>query len=151
AIDRAGGPARRVTGDVSPGTDASEENEPGRAQEIIDRASELSLVLLSSRGSPEARSLLQVLAHFADADIPLAVLDAEIIANSALFPEQDARRHARLIHSLADFGLVDIVEPPPGEKSDGSSASSPVLRIHPMVRSRGLADLDAQAGEYLRL
>ena len=151
AIDRASGQARRVTGDAGGG--ASEENESGQAQAIIDRACELSLGLLDSRGFSEARLLLRVLAYFAEADIPLTVLDTEIIANSALFRGQDARRQSRLVHSLAEVGLVDIVEPQPGEEGDRTTANSLVLRIHPMVRSisRSRADLDAQAGEYLRL
>lgn len=153
AINRAGQQAPRVTGDVGPGANASKGNEPGQAQGIIDRACELSLGLLASRGFPETRSLLQVLAYLADSDIPLLILDTGIIANSALFPGQDAGRQSRLIHSLAELGLVDIVEPPPGEEDDGATASSPVLRIHPMVRnsSRVRADLDVRAGEYLRL
>ena len=57
------------------------------------------------------------------------------------------------MHLLAEVGLIEIVEPLPEGEGDGSPASSPVLRIHPMIRTsiRHHANLDAQIGEYLRL
>lgn len=68
---------------------------------------ELTLDLLADQGMAVARPLMRLLAHFADAPIPYAmVLSPKSLAASPLFALQNENDLERAIDALADFGLL---------------------------------------------
>jgi hypothetical protein len=111
-----------------PGSELSQE----RARGLIGRTWELSLDQLAARDMPEARSLLHLLAAFADAPIPhTLLLRPGILAESDLFPGMTGPRLWKVLQALAAVGLIDFVE-----STDGAEGVE-MLRLHPLVRDTG--------------
>jgi tetratricopeptide repeat protein len=86
--------------------------------EAVSRTLEISLDLLDRRGLSEARSLLWLLAAFADAPIPTGLLGSPL----------NPRDTQELLRSLATLGLITV------EHSEPDAAS---LRVHPLIRAAG--------------
>ena len=77
-----------------------------QARRTIDRTWELSLDLLDTRGLPQARTLLRLLATFADAPIPTHLLAPATLAASAILPDLTGEHLATLLQALAGVGLI---------------------------------------------
>ncbi|GAA1867407.1 tetratricopeptide repeat protein [Asanoa iriomotensis] len=140
-------------------------------QHTIARTWELSLDLLGRRGMPEARTLLRLLATFADAPIPHELLlQPSTLAQPSLSslmhefmgggrradllgkvinplvrmidePIAPAMSGVRLHQVLTALAHLSLVEL--GSSSPGDAGTVPTLRTHPLVRdvSRRAADL----------
>lgn len=92
----------------------------------LDHTWELSLDLLNTRGMPDARILLQLLAAFADAPLPIRTLDPLILAAGDVLPGiTNNRLTAQLLPALAGVGLIT---------RDQTHPLAPVVRLHPLVR-----------------
>ncbi|WP_433303279.1 tetratricopeptide repeat protein [Actinoplanes sp. CA-030573] len=91
-----------------------------RSVAALDRTWELSLDLLDSRGLPEARTVLRLLALLADVPIPTALIDPAVLAGSRLLAGADATRLALLVQALDGVGLLTV--------------ESGAIRIHPLIR-----------------
>ncbi|KAB1162073.1 tetratricopeptide repeat protein [Micromonospora sp. AMSO12t] len=98
-----------------------------QARRTIDRTWELSLDLLDRRGLPQARTLLRLLATFADAPIPTHLLDPATLAATALLPDLTGEHLATLLQALTGVGLVTLEQ---------TQRSTPVTlaRLHPLIR-----------------
>ncbi|BEL05652.1 hypothetical protein Q0Z83_038430 [Actinoplanes sichuanensis] len=98
-----------------------------QARRTIDRTWELSLDLLDTRGLPQARTLLRLLATFADAPIPTHLLDPATLAATALLPDLTGEHLATLLQALTGVGLVTLEQ---------IQRSTPVTlaRLHPLIR-----------------
>ncbi|MFE7772621.1 FxSxx-COOH system tetratricopeptide repeat protein, partial [Streptomyces sp. NPDC057445] len=111
---------------------------------------ELTLDLLADQGLPHARSLLRLLAHFADAPIPYAeVLSPTALCSSELFELPPDRDLQQAINSLADFGLLTTHARDP-ESDDPSNYTA---SMHPLVGevTRSLDEVRPHRGVYLAL
>ncbi|MEV1121481.1 tetratricopeptide repeat protein [Actinosynnema sp. NPDC049800] len=97
------------------------EGEPASPRESLSRTWEMSMDLLAERGQPQTRQLLRLISTFAEAPVPAFVLDAAVMAESALLTSVTAAQLSVLLRALQDVGLLDVVE------------SSVV--VHPVVRS----------------
>ncbi|HEY0699042.1 MAG TPA: tetratricopeptide repeat protein, partial [Micromonospora sp.] len=115
-----------------------------QARGLIGRTWELSLDLLDTRGLPQARTLLRLLATFADAPIPTMLLDWTVLADSPLFPGLDPDSLRRLLRALTGLGLVGL---------DPAAADTAVLRLHPLIRDTSRLHLHTAGhqGDYLAL
>ncbi|WP_221329480.1 tetratricopeptide repeat protein [Actinoplanes sp. L3-i22] len=113
------------TGDTS--TPAAGALSEAQARRTIDRTWELSLDLLDTRGLPQARTLLRLLATFADAPIPTHLLDPATLAATALLPDLTGEHLATLLQALTGVGLITLEQ---------TRRSTPVTlaRLHPLIR-----------------
>jgi tetratricopeptide repeat protein/NB-ARC domain-containing protein len=117
--------ARRIGIAGSPATFAAYRAalETHRSVATLDRTWELSLDLLDSRGLPEARTLLRLLALLADVPIPTAVIDPAVLAGSPLLADADADHLGALLQALDGVGLLTV--------------ESGTVRLHPLIRDTG--------------
>lgn len=120
-----------------------------KSRQVIGRAWDLTLGLLDSRQLPYARSVLRLLASFADAPVPYQLLlRPSVIATSPAFGTITGMVLWQVLRALNDFGLIDLTIP--GQIAE----TPPVVRLHPLVRDASqpspgsadrLADLDLAA------
>jgi tetratricopeptide (TPR) repeat protein len=109
-------------------------------RELIGQTWELSLDLLASRGMPDARPLLRLLACFADAPVPYdLLLRPEVLAEQAPWSGTTGSRAWRLLQALAGLGLVDLRGP--ADPEAGHSGSYTAV-LHPLVRDTNAAHPD---------
>ncbi|GAA4899501.1 tetratricopeptide repeat protein [Streptomyces coeruleoprunus] len=109
----------------------------------LTRIWEMSLALAESRGDTRARAVLHLLAGFADAPVPLRVLDP------AHLPDATPAQLWRALQALHRLGLAELRD------TTGDDGAEPVVALHPLVRdahrtdaARALAqDLAARAAE----
>ncbi|MFJ3775141.1 tetratricopeptide repeat protein [Streptomyces sp. NPDC090075] len=100
--------------------------------DVIGQTWALSLKLLDQRGLPLARSLLRLIAAFADAPLPYTLLlTPQTLVHAGELAQLDGPGVWSLLTALAGLGLVDL------EPATGSGAL-PVLRVHPLVRDASL-------------
>jgi hypothetical protein len=86
---------------------------------------ELTLDLLTDQGLPLARPLMRLLAHFADAPIPYAVVLSPLsLAASPLFTLRNENDLEQAIDALADFGLLTKQTPDTTTDDRGNDAPS---------------------------
>lgn len=113
-----------------------------RARGIIDRTWELSLDLLDDRKLGAARTLLRLLACFADAPIPYdRLLDRRTIADSHLLTELDDAQLRELLNALSNLALIEL------RSRETPFVEQPlVLQLHPLVRDTGRGHVD-RAGQ----
>ncbi|MCI2422541.1 tetratricopeptide repeat protein [Saccharopolyspora sp. K220] len=94
---------------------------PQRDREVLAQTWELSLDLLMRRDRRLARPLLRLLSYLAPAPIPHVLIDAEVLAESPLFPDDSkAMEIATDLRALRNVGLVELTE--------GSIVLHPVIR-----------------------
>jgi len=119
------------------------------SRQLIGRTWELSLDLLDTRGLSQARPMLRLLSCLRPVPIPFGLLlQAPIMASSALFPGMTARRVWSVVRALADLGLVDL------QRDEAAEAvAADILILHPLVRdtSRHHPDVQAHLPTYLAL
>lgn len=96
-----------------------------------------SLDHLAARGAANAQSVLRLLATFAAAPIPFAVLIVPTLERSPLFTDIDRTALRAAIESLIDLGLV--------ESSDRGAM------LHPLVRDAARLDAEDDRADYLGL
>jgi tetratricopeptide (TPR) repeat protein len=124
--------------DLFPAGDTQLTDDQARA--LIGRTWELSLDLLASRGMPDARTLLRLMACFADAAIPYdLVLRPDILAEDDSLSAITGSRVWRLLQALAGMGLVDLREPADPQARDAGGYTA---ELHPLVRDANAAHLD---------
>ncbi|MFF2659814.1 tetratricopeptide repeat protein [Kitasatospora sp. NPDC058032] len=105
-------------------------------EHALSRTWAMSLDLLEQRGHSHARRLLELIASFADADLPYALLlTPDRLAATGPLAALDGPALWQHLTALAAFGLIDLPDPAPD--------SPPVLRMHPLVRD---ASRTAEAG-----
>ncbi|MFB7382559.1 tetratricopeptide repeat protein [Kitasatospora purpeofusca] len=98
--------------------------DPGHA---LARTWAMSVALLEQRGHGHARALLELLAAFADADLPYAhLLTPDRLAEAGPLAALDGPAIWQHLTALAALGLVELLEPAPGAPA--------LLRMHPLVR-----------------
>ncbi|GAA3736112.1 tetratricopeptide repeat protein [Micromonospora maritima] len=119
-----------------------------QARRLVSRTWELSLALLDGRDMPEARTLLRLLATFADAPIPTLLLDSRTMATSPLFAGLDPNGLEGLLRALTGLGLVALDESTVAGRSAGR-----VVLLHPLIRdtSNHHLHLGGQSQAYLSL
>lgn len=111
------------------------------ARQVIARTWELSLSLLADRGLPLTRTMLRLLAAFADAPIPCQqILDPKLLGESAQFGGSDAAQIRGLLHGLTSLGLIDLAVDTNAAQS-GEGSASMVIRLHPLIRDASLHHL----------
>jgi tetratricopeptide (TPR) repeat protein len=126
------------TRDLFPAGDAHLTDDQARA--LIGSTWELSLDLLATRGMPDARTLLRLMACFADAAIPYdLVLRPDILAEQASLSAITGSRVWRLLQALAGMGLVDLREPTDPQARDAGGYTA---MLHPLVRDTNAAHPD---------
>ncbi|MFC5667809.1 tetratricopeptide repeat protein [Kitasatospora misakiensis] len=104
--------------------DGLERLDPGHA---LTRTWAMSVTLLEQRGLGHARALLELLASFADADLPYThLLTPDRLAEAGPLAALDGPAVWQHLAALAALGLVDLPEAAPD--------TPPVLRMHPLVR-----------------
>lgn len=111
---------------------------------------ELTLDLLADQGIALARPLMRLLAHFADAPIPYAmVLSPTSLAASPLFVLRNENDLEQAIDALADFGL--LTRQTPDIATDDPVAYT--VTLHPVIGEtiRALDAVRAHSQEYLAL
>ncbi|WP_406096599.1 hypothetical protein [Kitasatospora purpeofusca] len=87
----------------------------------------MSVALLEQRGHGQARALLELLAAFADADLPYThLLTPDRLTDAGPLAALDGPAIWQHLTALAALGLVELLEPVPGTPA--------VLRMHPLVR-----------------
>jgi tetratricopeptide (TPR) repeat protein/transposase-like protein len=122
---------------------------PGRPDHTaLDRTWDLSLTLLSRRGYPFARALLQLLACFGASGIPYEeLLQPRSLAASALFADVSPRAVWGALQGLASVGLVELADSGPG------GGATRLLWLHPLVRdiARHHDTVRRDASDYLAL
>ncbi|MFF2951660.1 tetratricopeptide repeat protein [Kitasatospora sp. NPDC057965] len=105
-------------------------------EHALSRTWAMSLDLLEQRGHSHARHLLELIASFADADLPYALLlTPDRLAGIGPLAALDGPALWQHLTALAAFGLIDLPDPAPD--------APPVLRMHPLVRD---ASRTAEAG-----
>ncbi|MFE7487562.1 tetratricopeptide repeat protein [Kitasatospora sp. NPDC057541] len=105
-------------------------------EHALSRTWAMSLDLLEQRGHSHARHLLELIASFADADLPYALLlTPDRLAGAGPLAALDGPALWQHLTALAAFGLIDLPDPAPD--------APPVLRMHPLVRD---ASRTAEAG-----
>lgn len=98
-----------------------------QAPQLIGSTWDITLDLLDTRGLPEARLLLRLLATFASAPVPYQLLlDPATMAASHLFPAISGSRLWQALRALDGFGLIDL-----DAQTDSAIAA---VRLHPLVR-----------------
>ena len=120
-------------------------------EQDISRIWQLSIDLLERRGLRHAGPLLRLLCCLADAPIPdQLVLDPAVLAASGLFNGLDGTGLQLTVDSLADLGLIDLVQAELSSMADGrmKPASRPgLVTIHPLLRHAvRLFEEDSQSG-----
>jgi Tetratricopeptide repeat len=104
-----------------------------QARGLIGWTWELTLDLLQARQMPEARTVLRLLASFADAPVPHELLlDPGMLSVSALLPGLTGSRLWEVLQVLDGSGLVDL-----DASGDGVGAIA-IARLHPLVRDTSL-------------
>ncbi|MFE6866596.1 tetratricopeptide repeat protein [Kitasatospora sp. NPDC057692] len=94
---------------------------------VLPRTWAMSLDLLEQRGHTHARRLLELIASFADADLPYTLLlTPDRLADTGPLAELDGPALWQHLTALAALGLIDLPEAAPD--------TLPVLRLHPLVR-----------------
>lgn len=93
-------------------------------REALSRTWELSLDLLAKRGRPRTRPLMRLLSVFAQAPVPVELLDAAVLASSDRFRGITPQELSVLVEDLRDLGLVEHRED--------------ALVLHPLVREANL-------------
>ncbi|MFD1148156.1 tetratricopeptide repeat protein [Saccharothrix hoggarensis] len=102
-------------------------------RETLTGTWELSLDLLANRGHHLARPLLRLLSTFAPAPIPVALLDATVLADEDVFAGVTVQRLTDAVEGLRGLGLVD-------HRADA-------LALHPLVHDAG----DPHASDFADL
>ncbi|CAN3978095.1 tetratricopeptide repeat protein [Kitasatospora purpeofusca] len=112
------------TGYLRAWEDGLDRLEPGHA---LARTWAMSVALLEQRGHGHARALLELLAAFADADLPYThLLTPDRLTGAGPLAALDGPAIWQHLTALAGLGLVELLEPVPGTPA--------VLRMHPLVR-----------------
>ncbi|MFB7470060.1 tetratricopeptide repeat protein [Kitasatospora sp. NPDC056184] len=94
---------------------------------VLPRTWAMSLDLLEQRGHTHARRLLELIASFADADLPYTLLlTPDRLADAGPLADLDGPALWQHLTALAALGLVDL--------PDAAPDTLPVLRMHPLVR-----------------
>ncbi|MFE2174641.1 tetratricopeptide repeat protein [Kitasatospora sp. NPDC059462] len=94
---------------------------------VLPRTWAMSLDLLDQRGHAHARGLLELIASFADADLPYTLLlTPDRLADAGPLATLDGPALWQHLTALAALGLIDLPDPAPD--------TLPVLRMHPLVR-----------------
>ncbi|MFE6746344.1 ATP/GTP-binding protein [Kitasatospora purpeofusca] len=94
---------------------------------VLARTRAMSVALLEQRGHVHARALLELLAAFADADLPYTyLLTPDRLAQAGPLAALDGPAIRQHLTALAELGLVELLDPAPGTPA--------VLRMHPLVR-----------------
>ncbi|MET0495986.1 MAG: tetratricopeptide repeat protein [Actinoplanes sp.] len=101
-----------------------------QARRMIDQTWELSLNLLDSRGLPQARTVLRLLATFADAPIPTHLLNPPSLASSPLLAGLTAEHLVVLLHALTGVGLLTLEHTHTGQGPPRAIQA----RLHPLIR-----------------
>ncbi|MFF2820441.1 tetratricopeptide repeat protein, partial [Kitasatospora cineracea] len=138
-------PAYRAPGTPVTYTDYQQTWETGLErldpQHVLARTWAMSVELLEQRGHPHARALLELIASFADADLPYTLLltPERLVATGPLSALNGTALWQHLT-ALTAVGLIELPDPEPG--------ALPVLRMHPLVRdaSRTPGTLAATTG-----
>ncbi|MEU1397830.1 tetratricopeptide repeat protein [Micromonospora zamorensis] len=106
-----------------------------QARELVGCTWELSLSALEKRGILQARSLLQMLSHFADSPIPIELLKLQVLDHFEVFKDVTRAQLRTTVEALADLGLIDLRAPqhPP----IGGVAPAASVTLHPLVRDVG--------------
>ncbi|GAB1821038.1 tetratricopeptide repeat protein [Herbidospora sp. RD11066] len=121
----------------------------GSARRLIGQTWELSLDLLSERGSTLARPLLRLLCCFRLAAIPYGLLlPIDELARSPLFPALTPGSLRTALRALVGVGLVDLVQ-----ETTADSELSHTLVLHPLVRdvNRRHPDVRDRTDDYVTL
>ncbi|MFJ8431246.1 tetratricopeptide repeat protein [Kitasatospora sp. NPDC094019] len=94
---------------------------------LLARTWAMSVALLEQRGHAHTRGLLELLAAFADADLPYThLLTPDRLADAGPLAALDGPAIWQHLTALSALGLVELLEPAPGTPA--------VLRMHPLVR-----------------
>ncbi|MFK4223425.1 tetratricopeptide repeat protein [Streptomyces sp. NPDC019890] len=102
---------------------------------VISQTWAMSVDLLTKRGEPLARPLLELIATFADAPLPYTLLlTPDRLANAGQLGDLDGPGLWRLLTALAGLGLIDLS---PTTTGSGSLAT---VRVHPLVRDASRSD-----------
>jgi len=97
------------------------------ARSLIAHTWSISLDLLDARHLPEARTLLRLLACFANTPVPYELLlHPPTMSASPLFETLTGARLWQVLTALYSFGLVDL-------DVNDSPDTIPVARLHPLV------------------
>ncbi|MFD8047688.1 tetratricopeptide repeat protein, partial [Streptomyces chartreusis] len=100
---------------------------------VIRQTWAMSVDLLEKRGEPLARPLLELIATFADAPVPYALLlKPENLTEAGDLAGLDGHHLWRLLTDLDNFGLIDLAPLP-----KDVAGTVPALRVHPLVRDAG--------------
>ncbi|MGP4014309.1 tetratricopeptide repeat protein [Saccharopolyspora sp. 5N708] len=122
-----------------------------RERELLHRTWELSLDLLVGRGQPMARTLLRLLSSLAATPVPHALLDSQLLSQSALFDSLTPRQLAELVGALRDMDLLDAAEVLDGDR--GRAGGHTAIGLHPVIRdaSRQQSDFAEHRDAYTEL
>ncbi|AQZ62948.1 Kinesin light chain [[Actinomadura] parvosata subsp. kistnae] len=108
-----------------------------QALAIVAQTWRLSLDQLARTGAPHARSLLTLLACFADAPVPHELLlRPAVLAGSPLFAGITGMEIWETLRALADYALIEL--PPAG--------AVPTVVVHPLVRDASIGRLEPGHG-----
>jgi len=129
-------------------TDLSWSTEHPDDRELLSRTWELSLDLLDQRGHRLARPLLRMLSCLGPAPVPHALLDADVLTRSPLFPELTASLLRTLLVALDELGLVQ-----PSQHREDEMASVPTVGMHPVIRdaNRHHVQLGARPSAFVEI
>jgi HEXXH motif-containing protein len=123
-----------------------------RSRRAIVSTWELSLDLLHRRGTDLARPLLRLLSALGPAPIPYReLIEPELLADNALFPEPTGKRLKEAVEGLAGLQLITIETT--RESSRAKDLPRRWITMHPMVRAacRAHADFTDHKPLLLRL
>ncbi|WP_052709695.1 tetratricopeptide repeat protein, partial [Streptomyces sp. NRRL S-495] len=128
------------TGYLRAWEDGLDRLDPGQ---VLARTWAMSVALLEQRGHGHARALLELLAAFADADLPYThLLTPERLADAGPLAVLDGPAIWQHLTALAALGLVEL--------PDAAPDTPPVLRMHPLVRDASRTpDAEADAARLL--
>jgi len=117
------------------------------ARQMIGRTWDLSIRFLESRGFQEARPLLQLLSHLAEAPIPVELLDVRGFDGIDRLNSMTEARLREVASVLGDLGLVEIRSTQPST----FQLMRTELVLHPLVRdvSRAATTLVTRRENYL--
>ncbi|MFI0901623.1 tetratricopeptide repeat protein [Streptomyces sp. NPDC020983] len=106
---------------------------PDTVRQVLRHTWELSLDQLAREGLPLARPLLRVLAHFAEAPVPLDVVTPELLTGVLPSPAPAVTLSAvdRALAGLERHGLLDRA---PDDEPVAYGSSSPAVVLHPLIR-----------------
>jgi tetratricopeptide (TPR) repeat protein len=100
--------------------------------------------ILVQRKLAGAVDLLALLAHFAEAPVPVLLLNPAVMRTSAAFTALNAARLTRLLEALADVGLLEMLATTPARRFRS-------VTLHPLVRQWAKAVWSGDAGERRQL